>query len=174
MTLLPAHLRPIRKLVAAVAIVWAALIGYLLWAHGQLPEKVALHFNAEGKPNRWSSSSEMTLGMVLLATAEFVTFFAIAWILPRISYQLWNLPNKSYWLAPERAEQTTTGICRDLLIMGLATLLLLGVVQWDVVQANLVRAESNLVFTGWVVGSYLVLICGIIVAMIKRFNRVGD
>lgn len=169
---LPEHLRPIQALWIAVIVTWLAVIGYVGWAHGQLPDKVAVHFGTSGEPNRWSSSVELSLIISLIVTLEFATFAAIAWFLPRVSHQLWNLPNKSYWLAPDRAEITATLVCRDLLAMALATLALLGVVHWDVVQANVSRPNQELAITLWAVGVYMAVLFGIIIAMLVRLNRV--
>tara|TARA_R110002096_G_scaffold16106_23_gene55155 strand:+ start:36054 stop:36563 length:510 start_codon:yes stop_codon:yes gene_type:complete len=156
----------------AVGITWLVLISYVVWTHGQLPKQVAVHFGAGGEPDRWSSPRELTLAISMVATLEFLTFTGIAWFLPRISQTHWNLPNKNYWLAPERAVGTTTRIGRDLLAMAFATLLLLGAVHWDVVQANQVRANQELAITIGAVVVYMFLLAGILVTMILHFRRI--
>ena len=48
-----------------------------------------------------------------------------------------RLPNRDYWLAPERLEETMAAITGKLMVFGAMLALLLCFVHWEVVQANL-------------------------------------
>jgi hypothetical protein len=48
-----------------------------------------------------------------------------------------NLPNREYWLAPERRAETFAFMDRQLFWFGMATLALLGIIFQLVIQANL-------------------------------------
>jgi uncharacterized membrane protein len=71
-----------------------------------LPDRLASHFGASGIPNGWMTKSQffLTFGVVLLP-ALLVEF----WVSHRIANQpdaKLRLPNKEYWLAPERRAET--------------------------------------------------------------------
>ena len=71
-----------------------------------LPDRMASHFAASGIPNGWMTKPQffMTYALLLLPAAalEF-------WVSHRIANKpdaKLNLPNKEYWLAPERRAET--------------------------------------------------------------------
>jgi uncharacterized membrane protein len=71
-----------------------------------LPDRLASHFAASGIPNGWMTKSQffITFAVVLLP-ALAVEF----WVSHRIANQpdaRLKLPNKEYWLAPERRAET--------------------------------------------------------------------
>ena len=71
-----------------------------------LPERVASHFGASGAANGWMTKSQflMTYAAILLP-ALFLEFGCSA-ALPRRRKRSCNLPNKEYWLSPERRAGT--------------------------------------------------------------------
>ena len=71
-----------------------------------LPDRLASHFGASGIPNGWMTKSQF-----------FITFAIV--LLPALAVEFWvshriaknpddrlKLPNKEYWLAPERRAET--------------------------------------------------------------------
>jgi len=71
-----------------------------------LPERLASHFGPSGMPNGWMTKSRffITFAIVLLP-ALFVEFLLPMGIAKRPDAKL-RLPNKEYWLAPERRAET--------------------------------------------------------------------
>jgi serine/threonine-protein kinase len=71
-----------------------------------LPERIASHFNAAGMPNGWMTRTEFlwTYALVLLP-AVAIEFWVSQQIAKKPDAKL-NLPNKEYWLAPERRAET--------------------------------------------------------------------
>ncbi len=75
-----------------------------LW--GITPERMAAHFNAQGHPDRFVSKAEFfwfqiqTLGVTLLVSLLPQVLFLF------IPLELVNMPNREYWLAPERRDET--------------------------------------------------------------------
>ena len=70
---------------------------------------VATHFNFAGNPDYWMTQSHSTL-VWLLAGCGFPLFFiAIGYSVrfQSISKHTLNIPNREYWLAPERIEETS-------------------------------------------------------------------
>jgi hypothetical protein len=75
---------------------------YVYSSYGDLPARVASHFDAAGHPNGWMSRDgvvDFTLGLGILMPAFVLATMAGAGWLPS---HLVNLPNREYWLAPER------------------------------------------------------------------------
>lgn len=74
--------------------------------YSQLPGVVASHFNGRGAPNGWQPKQAFFVVLVVVSLVVALVGFAIPKIISVLPSQLINLPNKSYWLAPERAAET--------------------------------------------------------------------
>lgn len=86
-------------------ILFAAVHFSLLYP--ELPDVVASHFNAQGAPNGWQTKSGFFVALAFVTLTMAIIGFGIPLIIGRLPIQLINLPNKRYWLAPERRVQTT-------------------------------------------------------------------
>jgi uncharacterized membrane protein len=71
-----------------------------------LPDRLASHFGASGMPNGWMTKMQffITYAIVLLPAA-FVEFWLHRKVANTPEGKL-RLPNKEYWLAPERRAET--------------------------------------------------------------------
>lgn len=71
-----------------------------------LPDPIATHFNSANLPDDWSSHQTYWLIQVLVSivTPMFVVFLLS--FTNRLPSYLVNLPNKDYWLHPDRQEST--------------------------------------------------------------------
>src|SRR4029079_8862542 len=103
----------------------------------ELPERMASHFDGAGRANGWSSKAfffGVQVFVLLLVTVCFA-------ILPRRIQTLppdkINLPNKSYWLPPERREATMASVVSAITWFGCAVLVFLIAVTWLVIRVNL-------------------------------------
>lgn len=70
-----------------------------------LPDRMASHFGASGMPNGWMTKSQFFVLYALLTIPVVILEF---WLPRRIvnNPKRLNLPNKEYWLAPERRAAT--------------------------------------------------------------------
>jgi uncharacterized membrane protein len=84
-------------------IVGAVLIGATT---DQLPSRLASHFDARGTANGWMSRSSYLLFMLVFAVVIPTGVVAGMSLLPRLSDRAINLPDRDYWLAPARREET--------------------------------------------------------------------
>jgi uncharacterized membrane protein len=84
-------------------------LGLLEWVHAypQLPERMASHFTGNGTPNGWQPKEAFFLFTSLVIVVTAVPSFLVPRQLASLSPDKINLPNKSYWLAPEHREQTS-------------------------------------------------------------------
>ena len=66
------------------------------------PSVVPSHFDAAGRPNAWTSRDGFFALQVGVTLGIGVLFIGMTRLLKSIPLSLINLPNKRYWLAPER------------------------------------------------------------------------
>jgi len=129
-------MKTIRLPLFILVILSIGFLGYVQYSASQLPERVATHFGYNGTPDGWMSRDKHVL---------FFSAFGIGipWFMVILGFTtkffpnyLFNLPNRNYWLSPERKTQTCLYFCRYLIWMACITLLLFAEIQYEVVKAN--------------------------------------
>lgn len=113
----------------------------LLW--DALPERIASHFGANGQPNAFQDKTSfvtISLGMMALMLLLFGLAPRLLRALPSRTI---NLPNREYWLVPERRELALDKLATHLSVIGLMTQLFLAAVYELALEANLSRSPLN-------------------------------
>ena len=83
--------------------------GFLLFVNqtaSMLPERLATHFGAGGQPNGWMSRSGYTTFISLFGVALPLFVIVICFLCRFLPAWTVNIPNREYWLSPERHSQT--------------------------------------------------------------------
>ncbi len=137
------------------------------------PGRVPSHFDAAGRPNAWSSRDEFFFLQVGVTLGIAALFIGLPWLLRSTPASLINLPNKSYWLAPERREETMDRLVSYFDVFASATVLLLLVVFELTSLASRGGGLSTNYFLPVLV-SYLVFSAGWTVALIRTFAHVPN
>ena len=101
-----------------------------------LPERVAIHFAWGGAANGWASRLDSVLLTLGLDTLLFLTFWLSPAWLRRTPINWVNLPNRAYWLSPERREATIARFSERLWAFGTALFLFLLAVGLLTLEAN--------------------------------------
>lgn len=109
-----------------------------------LPDTVASHFALDGTPNGWDDKESFLIFYAGFVVFLALMFVAMALFLPRIPSALINMPDKAYWLAPERKEATLSYLSGRLLAMGNVTVLFIIVLFQFTIQANLQGEDAGL------------------------------
>jgi uncharacterized membrane protein len=112
--------------------------GYLAFVAGTsslLPQRVPIHFGADGRANAWTTHSQATVFFETLALAPAI-FIALSLLMRLLPTDLINLPHRDYWLAPERRSQTLDWISAQVAWMGCFNALFMAGIYWLTVQAN--------------------------------------
>jgi serine/threonine-protein kinase len=137
---------------ALLAGAWLAFAIYVWLSAGQLPERVATHFGANGMPNGWQTHTGY-LEFTLLFGAGVPAFILGTFVLIR-RMNGWglNIPHKDYWLAPERRQETFDFVQRQGVWLALQLIALFTAMHYSIVAAN-AHAPARLpmefaVFTG--------------------------
>jgi hypothetical protein len=116
--------------------VWLGGIAIVALTSDGLPERVATHFGADGRADGWMpKTSHFQLMMAVVAgMPPFIAgAFGAVRLLPA---ELINLPNKDYWLAPERRAESLGWIARAGFWFASAEAAFLIAIHLLVVQAN--------------------------------------
>jgi uncharacterized membrane protein len=101
-----------------------------------LPDRLASHFGASGIPNGWMTKSQF-----------FITFAIV--LLPALAVEFWvshriaknpdarlKLPNKEYWLAPERRVATSNFLAYHSLWLACLAVCFVSGLELSILQAN--------------------------------------
>lgn len=158
---------------AAFAAVMLA-VGMFVWLTSEsLPPVVASHFGPGGGANGFSSKGAyraLMLAMVIAVPGIIASSGLLVRLLPP---RLINLPNKQYWLAPERLEASLESLTTLFIALAAALAVFLGYVHWLVMRANAVQPPrldeaaflSGLAVIGAFIAAWLIL-------LYRRFGRV--
>jgi uncharacterized membrane protein len=71
-----------------------------------LPDRLASHFGASGIPNGWMTKSQFFITFAIILLPALAVEFWVSHQIAKKSDAKLRLPNKEYWLAPERRTET--------------------------------------------------------------------
>lgn len=153
------------------------ILGLLEWArvYPQLPERLASHFDAAGRPNGWQTKQDFFTVMLLVTALSAVVAFLVPRLITLLPAELINLPNKSYWLRPERRSETQRYLSAKLAWLGCALLFVLLTAAALSIQANLPgheRFDSPRLFR--VLGGFLLLLLAGTGLTLRHFYRLPE
>lgn len=143
------------------------------WSSGLLPELVASHFGAGGAANGFMPRGQYMGFMLALVLAVPSLIFFAGRLASSVQVRFINLPNKQYWLAPERRAATLMSLGRRGVWAAYGTLATLCAGHWCIVRANVEhppRLEQG-PFIGILSLFLLALLTGMLV-VVGRFFRV--
>jgi uncharacterized membrane protein len=137
-----------------------------------LPERLASHFGPSGMPNGWMTKEQFYITYALVLIPALVVEFLVGRRISRKGDARINLPNKEYWLAPERREETFAYFRRFFAWYGCALLALLVYVMGLTLRANL-DAVPRLPTTPTIAAIALFVLYNVaaIVAMLRHFQN---
>lgn len=114
-----------------------AVAGFILVTGTQLPAIVASHFALGGQADGFMPRSAYLAVMCIAGVALPGIIVIVQARIMRKWPQRMRLPNREYWLAPQRREATVEAITRHIMLFGFGLSALIAFVHWEVVQANL-------------------------------------
>lgn len=156
----------------ALVLVIAAAAAFLYVSSASLPPVVASHFVAHGTANGFMPRSAYLSFMAMVVVGLPLLLGFLFGLAGRLPPSLVNVPNRGYWLAPERVEETRTYLGRQGHVFAALLVGFLCFVHWQVVEAN--RAQPpRLPERAFVVGLVLFLLATVAwaAAFIARFRR---
>jgi hypothetical protein len=154
----------------AFAVLAVCQIGQTAYYLSYLPASVAVHFDPAGRPNGWSSSAGV-LTIAAVETAIMAAIFAVAGLFRFTPVRIINVPNKGYWLAPERREAAFAFLRDWLRWVVVLTLAFLSAVHGAALRANLTTPPHLAPIWNWLVVPFAIAVVAMIMAPIRRFRR---
>ncbi len=149
-----------------------AAIGFILVSGQSLPPVVASHFAASGRANGFMPRSAY-LGLILFIAVGVPLLLAFVHRLVRfVPPHLVNLPNRDYWLAPERVTETLAFLQNHGIYLSVLLTAFLCFIHWLVVDANRLQPphfSASLFVTG--LALFLLAVSIWIGVLIVHFRR---
>lgn len=144
----------------------------IVYYYPLLPDTVASHFDFNGNPNGCLSKGSFIGTYIIVMLLMLFSFLFLPSRFKYIPRSLINLPNKDYWLAPERKGETFQIIEEKMLIFGIATTLFLIITFQLVFQANLnstchFSTDTMMIFFG----GYILFTIVWTVRFVARFRK---
>lgn len=157
-----------RMFCGATAMICAIQLWY--W-HSRLPDPMPSHFDAAGQVNDEMSLFAYYSLMIVLHLVMLVLFPILGAFLKVIPNSLINVPNRDYWLAPERRDSTLLFTSTFLIAIGWQTSWLL-IFMFHL--TCMVAMENKATITpefNYVISGYLLLVFGEVIYLYYKFPR---
>ena len=151
---------------------YVAAVVQLGWIASQMPAVVATHYDGAGHPNGWMTRAGMVAFQLGILAVTAGAFLGVPVLIGRLSPNLINIPNREYWLSPERRGSTVAALQNLVAGMGCGVVLLLIAVTKLLHRANLTtppRLSSAALLA--CLGGFLAYIVGSLVALYRRFPK---
>ena len=103
---------------------------------GELGDPVATHFGNGYYANGWMSRDGYLAFSLAFSTLLPIAVVGIVGWLPRVAPRSLNLPNKDYWLAPERRDATFANVAAYAILLGTLIAIFMAGVHWLILKAN--------------------------------------
>jgi hypothetical protein len=157
-----------------VFLILVACAALFVWVTGlALPEVAASHFVGNGAANGFMPRASYVRFMLLFVVVlPLVLVFVPSVSLNNPKAGI-RLPNKEYWLAPERQAETIEFLRQHMARFGSILVVFLCYIHWLVVRANTATPPSMPV--PWAIGGIGVfVVCALMwsIALLRRFSNV--
>jgi len=151
----------------------AAALTQMVWYYPRLPARVASHFDAAGQVNAFMPKDAFFVIQLVVLGILSGMFLLVPALIVRLPPGMINVPNKDYWLAPERRAHTVHKLETFLVGFGNVMLLFLLLVFREAMHANLLPYPhlSNRI---WVLLLMLVAWCIYWTVRLVRAFRLPD
>lgn len=160
------------KAIASLVALTFFTILFVLKTSAALPATAATLFGENGTPTGFMSRDQyiaFTVALIIFTPAVVVLGgYLVKWLPASVL----NLPNKDYWLAPERRDASINWIVSRTVVYAHLLLLFLAFVHWLVLDANThtpARLAEGPFITGLVM--FLVVTLIWIISFYTRFRR---
>ncbi len=131
-------------LLQTLAVLSAIAIAQHAYYWTALPEQVATHFGPNGHPDSWMNRTAATCMMLGLQVLMPWSLVAITYLLRFLPASLINVPNREYWLHPDRKLASLIKINRFLTAMACSMSMFIMAINHLTFKANLVAAPLNM------------------------------
>ena len=156
------------------AILLVILAGISAFYYPHLPAQVASHFDIHGNPDSYSNKNSFFMFEIIILVVVSSVFFFSAYFIKKIPETLLNLPNKEYWLAKERKEQTYKTFSSFMFWFADLTLIFLIYLFNNIFIVNTGGAKGLGAFSFYVIIAYLAATGFVCFIFIKHFMKIDQ
>jgi hypothetical protein len=117
-------------------LLWVLFGALLAATYGEWPAQVATHFNLQGKPDSWMDRVWNLVAYAALGIGLPLFIYGIFALSSLFPTNLINLPQRDYWLAPERRAATFVELRRQALWLGCLIVLFVAGLYLITLDAN--------------------------------------
>ena len=153
----------------AFALLTLTIIGLTAFYLPMLPDQIATHFGPGGRPNGWHNHADF-INIVAICVALAAVIFLSGALVDRLPDVWINIPNKGYWLAPGRRDDTLAFVRSWLHWMGVLILGNLTLVVDMGLRANLTAPSHFPDYAPWVVATGASLMAAMVIGLVWRFR----
>ena len=142
---------------------------------GDLPERVATHFNANGVADGWLNRDHYSLLILLFLLGLPLLLVWIMAGLPRLTNGRGQIPNCEYWFAQERRNATVTFLLRHACWLGCLTVAVVYGIHISILRANAMTPPT--LATDRFITMVVVYLCGLVwwtMTFLRHFQKVTD
>ncbi|MBI4774270.1 MAG: DUF1648 domain-containing protein [Deltaproteobacteria bacterium] len=144
---------------------------HMAYYYPQMPESLASHFDIAGKAENWTGKDVFFLTYAGVVALMALLFLGSRFIMEKLPEALINLPNKTYWLAPERKAETYSYLSTQLTWFGCASVLFIIGCMHLAIRSNL-TGENTIAPGIWLLTTaYLIFTLFWIVRFVRRFMK---
>ena len=112
-------------------------ITFILGTAQNLPPVVASHFDLSGTPDATMPRDQFTNLFLAIMVLTSGLMALLPTLIAKLPPQMINIPNRMYWLAPDRIVETKQILQAYLLIFASKLCCFMAVIFWLIVQAHL-------------------------------------
>lgn len=112
-------------------------VAFILGTAQNLPPVVASHFDLSGTPDATMPRDQFTNLFLAIMVLTSGLMALLPTLIAKLPPQMINIPNRIYWLAPDRIVETKQILQAYLLIFASKLCCFMAVIFWLIVQAHL-------------------------------------
>lgn len=155
-----------------LVILYLCFFSYLSLSVSSLPDCVATHFNGDGQPNGSMNRSSYMLFRAVFSFVLPLFLIGISFTCRFFPDKYFNIPNRDYWLAPQRRAETFSYLVTHSLWFACIALSFIIGIHFSIVKANrLTPAYLSTPLILGLMGCFLAGIAVWIVSMFRHFNN---
>jgi hypothetical protein len=162
------------KAVTPITLLMCLGAAFLVYANstvGQLPDRVATHFGAGGAADGWMTREGYHTFVICFGVGLPLFILGTGYI-ARLLPGMLNIPNKIYWLAPERRDESFSFICMANAWIACLVMMLIFGIHYLTLQANTLQ-PPHLPMDQFlpILGAFLVAMAIWLVIVVAHFKR---
>ncbi|HRL22631.1 MAG TPA: DUF1648 domain-containing protein [Alcaligenes sp.] len=113
-----------------------AAVMYVWWTHPALPQLIASHFTTQGVADGFMERDQYVTVMIALMILLPLGCALLGALFTKLPDQAIRIPRRSYWLNPERRQESLSYLSNWLQSLSLLLIALLAFVHWSILRAN--------------------------------------